>query len=306
MNDTGKRDRRVRLAAAVVKTLFFYLAVPVLVFALLAGPIGNAVRASDAAAWWILLAVLGAVVLNWQVYALFRRRRPGLPVITHGILCLLATVLIETEALPGYHSLVSSLALAGGALALTVLLLFGIWCASFHNRAGRITSATVQVILGLTLCLVAYQIIRDIEIKKVTRDTWLTLAIFLLAVNASWILFAFRRARFRNRTREVVPGRIVQVIGETSLDRDDDAVTRHYARVQFTVNEVTYETRASISRYMVRKLGREKLVGWVVPVYYNPEKPSEAFAKRIDADVFGRQPGIIRKCLERIRKEKSA
>lgn len=305
-NGTGRRAQRVRLLAAAVKTLFFYLAVPALVFALLAGPMGEAVRASDAAAWWILLAFLGAVVLNWQAYTLLRRRRPGILVIAYGILCLLAAVLIEIEALPGYQGLASSLALAAGALALAVLFLFGIWCASLHNRAGRISAAAVQIVLGLTLCLVAYQIIRDIEIKKVTRDTWITLAIFLLAVNASWILFAFRRARFRSRTREVAPGRIVQVIGETSLDRDDDAVTRHFARVRFEVNGAAYETRASVSRRTVRKLGREKLVGWVVPVYYNPGKPSEAFAKRIDAEVFGRQPGVIRQCLERFRKEKNA
>ena len=72
----------------------FYTLAPLLLLGFLAGPVQDAVRASDAAAWWILLATLGAVGLNWYVYYLLHRKRPSLLVFAHGVLCLLIVSVI--------------------------------------------------------------------------------------------------------------------------------------------------------------------------------------------------------------------
>ena len=79
-------DKKVK---QVIRPAFFYGLVPVLLLAFLAQPIGDAVLASEPAAWWILLAALAAVGVNWLVYSLIHRKRPPFPVFSHGLLCVI-------------------------------------------------------------------------------------------------------------------------------------------------------------------------------------------------------------------------
>ena len=83
----------------------------------------------------------------------------------------------------------------------------------------------------------------------------------------------------------------MQVVGETSLDRDGDLVTLHHARVQYTVDDVPYETRAEVTPYAVRSFERKAFVGRTVLVHYDPADPASAFADRIDRHFFDRKPG---------------
>ena len=78
----------------------------------------------------------------------------------------------------------------------------------------------------------------------------------------------------------------MQIIGETSLDLDGDPVTRNHVRIQYTVEDRVYETRADISRFTTRRFGKEAFVGREVPVFYDPADPSDAFADRIDRHFF--------------------
>lgn len=270
----------------LLRILIFYIALPVCILLLLRAPIGSAVLADRLSSVWILAAALCAVGMNWLLYARLYKKRPPLPVFAYGVLCLLAVILLMQHALPVDDPLVSSLAFVGGFLALLFLYLFGVWCASRSTRTARVFTIIIQVILGMVLCLMALQILRDLESRRVTADTWITLVIFLLTLNAAGILFYIRRTIRRRRTKAVAPGRIVQIIGVTGLDRDDDPFTRHRARIQYTVNGETYETHAKIAGITVRRIGRDKLVGWVVPVCYNPANPAEAWVERISRHVF--------------------
>ena len=82
----------------------------------------------------------------------------------------------------------------------------------------------------------------------------------------------------------------MQIVGETHLDRDDDLVTLHHARVQYTVDSVPYETRAGISLYAIRKFGRKRFIGRTVPVRYDPADPAHAYTDRIDRHFFDHLP----------------
>ena len=271
------------------KILFFYALVPLLFLILLAQPVGSAVRSSDQNIFLIFLAALGAVVLNWLVYAAIHRKRPTVLVAAHGLLCLLAVVIVENEALPGNHPLSAILVVAGCFLAFISLLLFSSWCASRRSRPAHAAAVTIRVILAILLCCMVYPIARDIETRSVNPDTWINiggLVVLLLAFNGSLICSVFRRSAVRRKATGLVPGRIVQIIGETSLDLDGDPVTQNYARIRYTVDNVPYETRADISRFVTRLYGKEAFIDWVVPVCYDPADPGTAFVKRIDRHVF--------------------
>ena len=165
-----------------IKNLFLYAVVPGLLLWLLAQPIGNAVRGSDTSAFLILLAALGAIGLNWLIYKLIHQKRPSLLVFSWGIFCLLAVVFIEHDALPGYYALTSALALIIGFLALMFLLLLSFWCAARNTRVSRVAAVGLRIIAGVILFFMAYQIIRDIEVKNVTLSTRITRVIQVLRV----------------------------------------------------------------------------------------------------------------------------
>ncbi len=279
------RSGKIRLCAIKgLRILLFYVAVPVVLLTVLAQLIRDTVLRSEPAVYWILLVALGAVALNWLVYALIRRKRPTLLVFAHGILCLLIVVLIEQFSFPGYYSVVSTLAVIGGFLALAFLFLISFWLAATHNKAAHSAAVVIWVILFLTLCLMGYQVARDIESRIVDRDTWITIgsiAAMVLAAFSPLILSSCRRAAARRRKTGLTEGRIVQIIGETRLDRYDEMVTRYHARIQYTVREISYETRADISKFLTRLHGRKAFIGREVPVSYDPENPAEAFVSRI-------------------------
>ena len=292
MNATG---RKPLLLKKILKGLFFYVLVPALLLWLLAPAAGEAVRGSDPAAFLILLAALAVVGLNWRIGSVLRTERPSLLVFSYGFLCLLIVIIIESEALPADHRLKSTLAVIGGHLGMVSAFLFSLWCASpRRSKLAHSTAVVIWVILGLTLCLMIFQVARDIEVRCVSLDTWINIGsavLFILAFNMPWILSARRRSAPRRRAASLAEGRIVQIVGETHLDRDGDLVTLHHARVQYTVNDVPYETRAGISLYAIRKFGRKAFIGRMLPVYYDPADPAHAYTDRIDRHFFDQVDG---------------
>ena len=290
MNATG---RKPLLLKKILKGLFFYVLVPALLLWLLAPAAGEAVRGSDPAAFLILLAALAVVGLNWRIGSVLRTERPSLLVFSYGFLCLLIVIIIESEALPADHRLKSTLAVIGGHLGMVSVFLFSLWCASpRRSKLAHSTAVVIWVILGLTLCLMIFQVARDIEVRCVSLDTWINIGsavLFILAFNMPWILSARRRSASRRRATGLAEGRILQIIGETHLDRDDDLVTLHHARVQYAVDGTPYEARAAISLYAVRRFGRKRFIGRTVPVYYDPSDPAHAYTDRIDRHFFDHQ-----------------
>lgn len=288
------RSRKSLLGAMFLKGLFLYGLFPVLFLCIFAKPVGSAVRGSDAAAFLILLAALACVVLNWLVYAAVRRKRPSLLVFAYGTFCLLLTVIVGYEALPASAPVASTLALIGGCLALTGLFLLSYWFAARRSRAAHVIAVGLWIIIGIIAFFMAYQAIRDFETRNVTRDTWITIAILLALVPAAFIhriLSARRDTAFRRRTTGLAEGRILQLIGETRLDRDEDLVTDYHARVQYEVGGVSYETRADIAKITMRRFGKKAFVGQTIPVHYDPDSPSDAYSDRIDRHFFDQPKG---------------
>ncbi len=282
-----------RHLAVIARFLLLYALAPALLLCLLAQPIGNAVRGSDTSAFPILLAALGAVAANWLVYLLVRRKRPSLLVYAFGLFCLLAVVFVEHDALPGYASLTSTLALVAGFLVLMCLLLPSFWLATHNTRLTRVIAVGLRIAVGVILFFMAYQIIRDFEIENVTRDTWITLGILIVTILVRFtprICSAVRRRKAEDRATGLTDGRIVQILGETHLDRDDDPVTLQHVRVQYAVDGIPYETKGEITHYAIWKFGKAALVGKTIPVYYNPANPADAYVSRIDRRFFDENP----------------
>ena len=272
----------------MIKGLFLYALVPVALLVLFARPAGEAIRGSGAAAFLILLVVLGAVVLNWFAYQKVRRKRPSLLVFAHGILCLLASAVMEEESMPQTDPLTSTLAVIVGLLAMAYLLLLSFWFASRRSKAAHSAAVVIRVLLGIILVFMVFQVVRDIEIRKVTAETFLTggfIIALILGRLAPRIYSACRRKTARKRAN-LAAGTIVQIVGETHLDLDDDPVTRNHARIRYTVDGVTYETKAELSRFTTRRFGREAFIGLEVPVFYDPDHPSKGTADRINRHIL--------------------
>ena len=267
------------------KTLPLYILAPAVCLYFLRRPIGNAVRASGSAAYLILLAALAAVSVNWLAYAVLHRKQPSLLVYAYGVFCILLVHLIEYTALPAYTPLASGLAIVGGCLAFVFLFLLSFWLSDRNTRLSRVIAVGLWIAIGVIAFFMLTQILRDIEIKKVTSDTWFTLLILIALIPAAFaykIRSAFRRSRFRRRATGLAAGYIVQLIGETRLDLDQDPVTDYHARIQYTVDDVLYETRAEIYKLTMRWLGKKALVGQEIAVHYDPANPGDAYADRID------------------------
>ena len=285
----ASQKRKAHRLFTTIRKLFLYVLIPILLLIFLSKPVGDAVRRSDTAAFLILLAGLAAVMLNWSVCWLICRQRPSLLVFALGCLCLLALTIVEQEALPAYYTLTSTLAFIAGSLLLASLLLLSFWFASRRSRPAHVVAVGIRITLGVILFFMAYRVLRAIEIGNITADTWLT-AGFMTALVLGWcgprIHSACRRRASRRRKTGLAAGTIVQIIGETHLDLDDDPVTRNHARIQYAVNDVLYETRADISRFTTRRFGREAFVGREIPVFYNPADPADAYVNRIDKHLF--------------------
>ena len=206
-----------------------------------------------------------------------------------GVLCLLAGFIAWYEALPTDSSLRPTLSIAEGCLALAFLLLLGDWFAGRPSRPAHAAAVFCRILYILNLFVIACSVIRDLEIRIVTRDTWICIGILIagiLAFNGKRILSAARRNAFRRRANHVATGRICQILGETHLDLDGDPATLYNVTIEYEVDGVLYQTRAEISRRMVRKFGRDAFVGRTVPVFYDPAEPACAFANRIDRHFF--------------------
>ncbi len=273
----------------VLKGFLLYALFPFLCLLLLARPIGNAVRGADSAAFLILLASLVCVGLNWLVYYLVRRKRPSLLVFAFGTFCLLAVAVVEYDALPASAPLASTLAVIGGCLALAGLFLLSYWFAARRSRPAHVIAVGLWIIIGIVAFFMAYQVIRDFETRNVTRDTWITVVILLALIPAAFIhriLSVRRGTAFRRRAAGLAEGRILQIVGETRLDRDEDLVTDYHARVEYTVDGVSYETRADIAKITMRRFGKKAFVGQKIPVHYDPDSPASAYTDRIDRHFF--------------------
>ena len=273
----------------ILKGFLLYALFPFLSLLLLARPIGNAVRGADSAAFLILLASLVGVGLNWFVYSLVRRKRPSLLVFGFGAFCLLAVTIVEYNALPASAPVASTLAVIGGCLALAGLFLLSYWFAARRSRPAHVIAVGLWIIIGIVAFFMAYQVFRDFETRNVTRDTWITVVILLALIPAAFIrriLSVRRGTAFRRRATGLAEGRILQLVGETRLDRDEDLVTDYHARIEYTVNDVPYETRADIAKITMRRFGKKAFVGQKIPVHYDPDNPGSAFCDRIDRHFF--------------------
>ena len=272
-----------------LKGFLLYALFPFLCLLFLARPIGNAVRGADSAAFLILLASLVCVGLNWLVYYLIRRKRPSLLVFAFGDFCMLAVAVVEYDALPASAPLASTLAVIGGCLALAGLFLLSYWFAARRSRPAHVIAVGLWIVIGIVAFFMAYQILRDFETRNVTRDTWITVVILLALIPAAFIhriLSARGGTAFRRRATGLAEGRILQIVGETRLDRDEDLVTDYHARVEYTVNGVSYETRADIAKITMRRFGKKAFVGQKIPVHYDPDSPASAYTDRIDRHFF--------------------
>ena len=291
-------DKRIK---RIIRPAFFYGLVPVLLLVFLARPIGSAVLASEPAAWWILLAALAAVGLNWLVYSAVHRKRPPLVIFSHGLLCVLVVACIEYGVLPGDHPLMPTLAVVIAALALASLLFLERWCTAHKSKFAHAAAVFIRVLLGFIFAGMVFQVLVDIENGLVTLDTWITIGIIaalVIAFNAHRIRVSVRRSEARRRESSVVSGKVVQIIGETHLDLDGDPVTEYLARVQYTVDDVPYEARADIALKTIRKYGKDAFVGRAVPVYYNPADPADAFINQLDKRMLPKKK-LITRLLER-------
>ena len=277
------------LLRRILRGLLIYGLIPAAVLWAVGPIISNAARASDGAGYGALLAALGAVGLNWAAYAALHRAKPTLPVFAHGALCLMIVIAIEYEALPGTAALRSVLAYLFMIPAAAFLLLLSAWLAGRPSRPAHAASVGLRLILWAVLVGMAWQVVTDIEVKRVSRDTWITggfMIAVILGLKAQKIYRACCRNASRRRASCLAAGKIVQIIGETHLDLDGDPVTRNYARIQYEVDGKTYEARADISRFTTRRFGREKFIGREVPVRYDPGDHASAYVNRIDKHIF--------------------
>lgn len=286
-------SRKALLRHTILKGLFLYVLAPAAILWLMARPLGDAVRRAETAVFWILPAALGAVILNWLVYRLIRRKRPSMLVFSQGVLCLLAVVIILQEALPPIHAMTSALITSGAFLALLYAILLYFWFASRTTKFEHALAVLIRVLLDVLFVYMVYRIARDFESKLVSPDTWIAvgyLVMLIVGFSTPKILAAYRRSVSLRRKTGRAEGRIIQIVGETHLDRDDDAVTENHARIRYAVDGVQYETRAEISWYTTRKFGRKAFIGQEVTVCYLPENPGDAYADRIDRHFFDNRP----------------
>ena len=287
---SGSRTSLFR--AAILKGLFLYALFPFLCLWFLARPVSDAVRGSEAAAFLILLAALGCAALNWFVYSAVHRRPPSLLMFAFGVSCVLAVSLIEYEALPASRELAVTLSVIAGCLALLFLFLLSLWLAARRSRPAHVAAVGLWITIGVIAFFMLYRVIRDFESRNANQDTWITIAILAALLAAAVCCVkrsAIRRGIARRAATGLTGGRIVQLVGITRLDLDDDPVTSYHARVQYTVGREVYETRAPIRKLTMRRFGKKAFVGREIPVHYCPDNPSVAFADRIDRHLFDQE-----------------
>ena len=238
METTRPRFPRIRqFRTAALKCLFLYLLAPCLLLVCFGGAISDAAMNSESAAFRILLGALGAVGLNWAVYAVIRRKRPSLLVFAYGTFLLFVTVALQYLALPGYYPLVSTLAIIGVTLLQAVLILLSFWFASLKTKPACAAAVTIRVIVGIFLVLMAIEIVNELENGLVNGYTWLTLSILialLMGLFSPKIAASLRRSLSRRRKTDLVTGQIVRIVGTTHLDPEDELITLFHAHILYT------------------------------------------------------------------------
>ncbi len=288
------RSLKSLFLVTIPKVLFLYVLVPLLILVFLKQPVADAALASDTEAFRILLAAMGAVVVNWLVYSVVHRKRPSFLVFAYGALLLLVVVAVEYLALPGNRPLVSTLAIIGITLLQIALILLSYWFVSLKTKPAYAAAVTLRVIVGIFLFIMAFEIAREMENGLINGYTWLTLGILialLLGLFGSRILSSSRKARFRRQATGLTTGLIKKIVGETHLDIDDNLVTVFHAFIQYEVNGVSYETRTDVTRFTLRRYGKENFIGSEVPVHYDPADPASAYTDQIRKPVKPDKPG---------------
>ena len=218
-----------------------------------------------------------------------RNRRFLLPASGFGLLCLAVLLVVWHESLPQYDELKPAIAAVCGLVLLVSLLLFSFWFAARNTKVSRVIAVGLRIIVGVVLALMVFQIYRDIEIRRVTRDTWMTGAVLVLTILVRFsprIIAAVRRSVSVRRATALTDGKISRIVGETHLDLDGDAATVLLVHVQYTADGVPYEICADISPQTVRKYGKEAFIGLRVPVWYDPANPAGAYTTRIDKQLL--------------------
>lgn len=277
----------------VLKGFLFYILFPVILLVLLAEPIGNTARRSNAAAWGILAAALAAIAANWAIYRIINRKNPTTLVYTHGLCCLLAVGILEQEALPGDGAMAPVLSFINIALGMLALLVFSFWLASLPYRPAHAVAVTIRAVVGVGLFLCAWQVVRQFECGQVTLETGLTIAFIIamiVAFNSRKLIALHNRNKERRRKTGRADGLTVQVFGESFLDREEELDSRYYAIVEYTVDGKEYETRADISRYALKHFGRKAFIGLEVDVFYDPSDPADTYVKKLNQYIFDSQP----------------
>ena len=220
------------------------------------------------------------------------RKQPVLLACALGVLCLAAAVFAVYFSLPGSDPLASTLAMTGGGLILAHLFLFSYWLAARPSKPAHVIAVGLWIIIGVIAFFMLAGVIRDFEIRRTTRDTWITIVILAALIPAAFfhkIRAAHLRRAFRRRTVGLTEGVITQFIGETRLDRDGDPVTSYHALISYTVDGIVCETRADIYKFTLRLLGKDALIGQEIPVHYDPSDPACAYADRINRHFLDKQ-----------------
>ncbi len=284
------RSRLPVIREVITRGIGLYVLPAVLCLVLLAGPIGNAARSSDAAVYLVLLAALGAVILNWAAYRAAQKKNPSMLVFAWGAVCVLLVLIVEYEALPNTKEILSTLAVIGGCLALTAMFLLSFFLAAPHrNKLAHSTAVFLWVLIGFTFVFMIYRVWRDLEVGVATVDTWITLAVMIALIPAA---FAMQIRRNRRRRKKILKadglaeGTILQIVGETHMDFEDKYVTDYHAIIRYTVDGAEYQTKADIAKITTRWFGRKAFVGKTISVHYDPENPADAWTKKIDRHFF--------------------
>ena len=217
------------------------------------------------------------------------RGRRILPLSALGTFGLLAGAAVWFETQPPDSPARSPLAILVGTLTLAFLLLLSFWFAARSSKPALAAAVVLRIICAAILLAMAFRVYEDIRNRTANRDTWITAGVLAAGIPGLFgekILKAFRHRAFYNRANHVAVGRIYRIMGETHLDPDGDPVTLCHALIEYAAEDRVYETRADITRYAIRRFGRDAFIGRPVNVFYDPADPASAFANKIDRHFF--------------------
>ena len=275
----------------MLKNILCYLLVPLALFWIVREPVSGIAGRSDPepAVFWVLLAALGLVVLNWLVYALIHRGRPSPPVIAHGSLCVMAVALIEHAASENAPRAKETLFLIAFFLGLLVLILFVRWSEQSRWTAPKIAAMILRILIRAAFVVMGLLTLMGIFIGGEDIRNILLSVFALTALALFWFMPAIL---LRRRASEVTAGQIRKIVEEKSWDPEGGTAITHSAEVRYSVNGVRYNIRAKFSFFGSSFFGSVPYKAFVdkkIPVHYNPDNPAEAYTARISKRTICKQ-----------------